>query len=109
MDKEDKELDEALELWDEVKIDHSRLSSRVWARVANEDREPATLPSFFRLVQSLLSRPVYAAVFMVGCVLGGLLFAELRVVKMESDRHEKLAESYKQFIDPLLKNTYLED
>ncbi|MBK1880585.1 hypothetical protein [Pelagicoccus mobilis] len=109
MDKEDKELDEALGLWDEVKVDHSRLSSRVWARVANEEREPTTLPTFFRLVQSLLVRPVYAAVFVVSCVLGGLLLAELRVVKMESDRHEQLAESYKQVIDPLLKNTYLGD
>lgn len=109
MDKEDKELDAALELWDDVKIDPSRLSSRVWARVANEDKELAALPSFFRLIQTLLCRPVYASVFVASCVLLGLLVAELRVVKMESDRHEQLAEAYKQFIDPLLKNTYSED
>lgn len=109
MDKKDKELDELLERWSDTGIEHPRLSSRVWARLASEDQEQASLPSFFRLVQSILSRPVYAVAFVVACVLSGLLFAELRVVKLESDRHERLAESYKQFIDPLLKNTYFED
>lgn len=107
MDRELEKLDQALELWEDVEIDHPRLNARVWARVANEDREPAALPNFFRLVQSILSRPVYAAAFVAVCILGGLLFAELRVAQQQVERGEQLAESYKQVIDPLIKDTYL--
>ncbi|MDQ8181371.1 hypothetical protein [Pelagicoccus sp. SDUM812005] len=107
MDRESEQLDRDLELWQDVDIKHPRLNARVWARVANEDREPAALPNFFRLAQSILSRPVYAAVFVVSCVLGGLLLAELRVAQQQVERGEQLAESYKQVIDPLIKDTYL--
>ncbi len=107
MNRELEQLDEALELWKDVEVEHPRLNARVWARVANEDREPAALPNFFRLVQSILNRPVYASAFVVVCVLGGLLLAELRVAQQQVDRGEQLAESYKQVIDPLIKDTYL--
>ncbi|MDQ8186518.1 hypothetical protein [Pelagicoccus sp. SDUM812002] len=107
MDRDTEQLDKALELWQDVDIEHPRLNARVWARVANEDSEPAALPNFFNLVQSILNRPVYAAVFVVACVLGGLLLAELRVAQQQVVRGEQLAESYKQVIDPLIKDTYL--
>lgn len=107
MDNKHEDLDRALELWKDVEIDHPRLSARVWARVANEDSEPASLPNFFRLVQSILGRPVYAVAFVVVCVLGGLLLAELRVAQQQLERSDQLAKSYKQVIDPLIKNTYL--
>ncbi len=107
MDREAEQLDVALELWKDVEIEHPRLNARVWARVANEDREQAALPSFFRLAQSILNRPAYAAAFVVVCVLGGLLLAELRVAQRQVERGERLAESYKQVIDPLIKDTYL--
>lgn len=107
MSQDFEKLDQALDLWQDVDIDHPRLNARVWARVANEDAEPTALPSFFRLVQSILSRPAYAAVFVVACVLGGLLLAELRVSQRQVERGEQLANSYKQVIDPLIKDTYL--
>ncbi|EDY81882.1 hypothetical protein VDG1235_1502 [Verrucomicrobiia bacterium DG1235] len=109
MDDNCKQLDEALELWKDVKVDHPRLNSRVWARVANEDKEPAALPNFLNLVQSILSRPMYASAFVVACILGGLLLAELRVAQQQVERGNQLAESYKQVIDPLIKDTYLYD
>lgn len=107
MDKKQQQLDRALELWKDADVAHARLKARVWSRIANEDREPAALPSFFRLAQSILSRPAYATAFVAACVLGGLLLAELRVAQREAQRNHQLAESYKQVIDPLIKDTYL--
>lgn len=109
MDEEFSQLDRDLELLRDVEIEHPRLRGRVWSRIANEDKEPAALPSFFRLVQGILSRPIYATVFVLACVLGGLLLAELRVVHLQAERNGQLAESYKQVIDPLIKNTYLSE
>lgn len=107
MDRKCEQLERDLELWKDVEIEHPRLAARVWSRVANEDNEPARLPTFFNLVQSLLSRPVYATAFVVACVLSGLLLAELRVAQRQVERGDQLAESYKQVIDPLIKDTYL--
>lgn len=107
MDKDCEKLDRALDCWKDVEIDHGRLNARVWSRIASEESEPAALPNFISLVQSLLSRPVYAAAFVVTCVLGGLLLAELRVAQHQVERGNQLAESYKQVIDPLIKDTYL--
>lgn len=100
-------LDELLESWDNVRVDHPRLASRVWSRVAAEEQsmESAALPGFFQLVQSILSRPTYATAFVIGCVLIGLLLAEVRVANQHAKRGAQLAESYKQVIDPLLKDT----
>lgn len=100
-------LDELLESWERARVDHPRLSQRVWARIAHEEyaAENAPLPSFFKLAQSILGRPAYAAAFVVACVLLGLLLGELRVAHQHAERGAQLAESYKQVIDPLLKDT----
>ena len=100
-------IDELLDSWEIEQIEHPRLSQRVWSRVASEDGESPVLPGFFKLVQSILGRPIYAAAFVVGCVLFGLLLAEVRVSQQHAQRGAQLAESYKQVIDPLLKDTYL--
>lgn len=108
MDHNSDRLDELLESWDKVRVGHPRLNQRVWARIANEESDSSAfvLPGFFRLVHSILSRPAYASAFVVGCVLVGLLLAEVRVAKEQAKRGTQLAESYKQVIDPLLKDTY---
>ena len=107
MDHKDEQLDELLKAWDKVDIDHPRLNQRVWSRIAVEEEESTALPGFFKLAHGVLSRPVYASAFVVSCVLLGLLLAELRVAQQQAERGEQLAESYKQVIDPLLKNTHL--
>ena len=35
VNRESEKLDEALELWREVDIEHPRLNARVWSRIAN--------------------------------------------------------------------------
>ena len=100
-------LDQLLDSWVEAPVKHPRLEHRVWSRIVSDEVETQGLPSFFALVHSILSRPAYAATFVVGCVLLGLLLAEVRVANQQAERGERLAESYKQVIDPLLKNTSL--
>ncbi|MDQ8202266.1 hypothetical protein [Pelagicoccus sp. SDUM812003] len=106
MKDDGEKLDELLAAWDDASIEHPRLGQRVWSRIANEDQDSTALPGFFQLVSSILSRPIYAAAFVVGCVLLGLLLAEVRVSQRQVERGEQLAESYKQVIDPLLRDTY---
>ncbi len=100
-------LNQLLNGWSDAPLEHPRLRQRVWSRIVNEEEPAPALPSFFQLAHSLLSRPAYAAAFVVGCVLFGLLLAEVRVANQHARRGEQLAESYKQVIDPLLKNTSL--
>lgn len=108
MDREEQDLDKALDAWNDVDVAHYRLPSRVWSRIVNEEKSPAVLPGFLGLVQTLLSRPVYASAFLVLCVLGGLLLAEIRVAREQVQRGEQLAEAYKQVIDPLLNESDFE-
>lgn len=108
MNEKSDKLDELLNAWESVEIDHPRLGHRVWSRIASEEEASQhAFPSFFKLVHGVLSRPIYASAFVVACVLFGLLLAEMRVAQQQAKRGEQLAESYKQVIDPLLKDTYL--
>ncbi|MBC2607115.1 hypothetical protein [Pelagicoccus albus] len=103
MDKDDKELEEALDLWKEVDVDHPRLSSRVWSRLAADNKDADNLPGFLGLIQAVLGRPIYATVFVVTCVLAGLLAAEFRVAHRELERSDQIIKAYREVVDPLLE------
>ena len=94
-------LDRLLDRWSDTPDPSSDLRRVVWRRIALvESHAP---PRSFWLVEQL-NRPFFATVFVFGCVVTGLFLAEVRVARLQSEASSRLARSYLQLIDPLLRN-----
>lgn len=77
------------------------VSRDVWRRIA--DAEAVASPvALFERIEMAFRRPAFAALFVVGCVLGGLFFAELRVSRLHENQSAQLEQNYLRLVDPLL-------
>ena len=79
----------------------ANLRREVWRRIALAESD-GPRRSFWLVEQ--LNRPFFATVFVFGCVVAGLFLAEVRVARLQSDASSRLARSYLQLINPLLRS-----
>jgi hypothetical protein len=93
-------LDPLLDRWSEVPSPSPHLAREVWRRVALAESQANPRP--FRLFEQL-ARPFLATVFVFGCVVTGLFLAEVRVARLQDEASSRLARSYLQLINPLLR------
>jgi hypothetical protein len=82
------------------------LAPEVWRRVAAEDCTNRTSHALFggwRLaLETVFSRPSFAAAFVAACILLGMFLAEVRVSRLHRERDTQLIQSYLRLIDPLV-------
>jgi hypothetical protein len=96
-------LDPLFERWAEPGEPAPNLAPEVWRRIAHEEALLRGSGGFWAEVDAWLSRPPFAAMFVVSCALLGLFLAEVRVNRQQREHSAQLARSYLQLIDPLLK------
>ncbi|MBI2517878.1 MAG: hypothetical protein HYV95_13320 [Opitutae bacterium] len=94
-------LDPLLDRWSAAPEPSPRLAADVWQRIAAHEGARRT-PRWLAAVDAWFTRPSFAALFLVSCVLLGLFLAEVRVSRLQRERNAELARSYLQLIDPLL-------
>jgi hypothetical protein len=94
-------LDPLLDRWKGPQEPPPNLSPEIWRRIALS--ESSRRDGFWTEVDSWLSRPPFAALFVASCALLGLFLAEVRVNHEQREHSAQLARSYLQLIDPLLK------
>jgi hypothetical protein len=93
-------LDRLLDRWSDTPEPSPELRREVWRRIALvESHVPQR--SFWLVEQ--LNRPFFATVFVFGCIVTGLFLAEVRVARLQRETSSRLARSYLQLIDPLLR------
>ncbi len=96
-------LDPLLDRWTEPKGPVPNLAPEVWRRIAHEERNAPGIGGIWGELDSWLSRPPFAALFVTSCALLGLFLAEVRVNRQQRVQSAVLVRSYLQLIDPLLK------
>jgi hypothetical protein len=79
------------------------MASEVWRRIAQAEKAQHRPGGFWSDLDSLFSRPAFAAMFVTSCALLGLFLAEVRLNRQQREHSAALARSYLQLIDPLLK------
>jgi hypothetical protein len=94
-------LDPLLERWKVPSENTPNLAPEVWRRIMLA--EAVGKEGFWAEAAAWLSRPPFAAMFIASCALLGLFLAEVRVNREQREQSSKLARSYLQLIDPLLK------
>lgn len=73
----------------------------VWRRIANSEYHEAR-PSLAERLELAFARPAFAIAFIVACVLGGLLLAEMRASQIRIQQRLQVELHYLQLVDPLL-------
>jgi hypothetical protein len=96
-------LDPLLDRWSEEPEPLPGLAPEVWRRIALAESARRRPGGFWGELDSLLSRPPFAALFVTSCALLGLFLAEVRLNRQQREHSAELARSYLQLIDPLLK------
>lgn len=96
-------LDPLLNRWAEPSEPGPSLAPEVWRRIALLDHGGHEPVGFWSDVDTWLSRPPFAILFVTCCALLGLFLAEVRVNRLQREHGAQLARSYLQLIDPLLK------
>lgn len=94
-------LDPLLDCWKEPRGPVPDLAPEVWRRIAHLENQRSE--GLWSEAFDWLARPPFAAMFVVCCALVGLFLAEVRVNREQSEHSKKLALSYLQLIDPLLR------
>jgi hypothetical protein len=94
-------LDPLLDRWKEPAEPSPNLAPEVWRRIMLS--EGRGRDGFWAEIAAWLSRPPFAAMFVVSCALLGMFLAEVRVNREQREQSSQLARSYLQLIDPLLK------
>ncbi|HMD60851.1 MAG TPA: hypothetical protein VKG78_05450 [Opitutaceae bacterium] len=95
-------LDPLLDRWAEPTDPAPNLAPEVWRRIELAERGARETGTLWGEVESWLSRPPFAVLFVTCCALVGLYLAEVRVNRMQREHSAELARSYLQLIDPLL-------
>jgi hypothetical protein len=93
-------LDPLLDRWTEAGGPAPNLAPEVWRRISLSESKS---DGVWAAVTSWLARPPFAAMFVACCALLGLFLAEVRVNHEQREHSSRLARSYLQLIDPLLK------
>jgi hypothetical protein len=93
-------LDPLLERWKPPSGNTPNLAPEVWRRIMLSE---SVGQGFWAEAAAWLSRPPFAAMFVASCALLGLFLAEVRVNRQQREQSTRLAQSYLQLIDPLLK------
>jgi hypothetical protein len=96
-------LDPLLDRWIEQPGPSPSMASEVWRRIAQAEKAQHRPGGFWSDLDSLFSRPAFAAMFVTSCALLGLFLAEVRLNRQQREHSAALARSYLQLIDPLLK------
>jgi hypothetical protein len=94
-------LDPLLDRWKPPSGNPPNLAPEVWRRIMLS--ESTGREGFWAEAAAWLSRPPFAAMFVASCALLGLFLAEVRVNREQREQSTRLARSYLQLIDPLLK------
>jgi hypothetical protein len=94
-------LDPLLDRWTGPSDQDPNLAPEIWRRIALS--ESSRREGFWAEIDSWLSRPPFAALFVASCALLGLFLAEVRVNQEQRTHSAQLARSYLQLIDPLIK------
>jgi hypothetical protein len=94
-------LDPLLDRWKGPDEPAPSLTPEIWRRIALT--ESSRRDGVWAEIDSWLSRPPFAALFVASCALLGLFLAEVRVNHEQREHSTQLARSYLQLIDPLLK------
>lgn len=95
-------LDSILNRWTETADPLPGFTDEVWDRISDAKTADKGPLGLWAAVDSWLSRPPFAAMFVVCCALMGLFLAELRVNRIQREQSAQLARSYVQLIDPLV-------
>jgi hypothetical protein len=96
-------LDPLLDRWGDLPEPPADLSAEVWRRIAQHEEALGGPGGFWGALDSWMSRPPFAALFVASCALLGLFLAEVRVNRQQRERSAEIARSYVQLIDPLLR------
>jgi hypothetical protein len=96
-------LDPLLDRWAEQPEPDPGLAREVWRRIALSEEAGRRTSGFWGELDSVLSRPAFATLFVASCALLGLFLAEVRLNRQQQEHSAQLARSYLQLIDPLLK------
>ena len=96
-------LDPMLDRWGYLPEPPADLPTEVWRRIAQKEGSLNASAGFWGALDSWMSRPPFAALFVASCALLGLFLAEVRINHQQRERGAELARSYVQLIDPLLK------
>ena len=75
--------------------------SEVWRRIADADGRPAKT-GFANRIELAFARPAFAVAFVVACVLGGLLLAEMRASRVWARQSAQVEMQYLRLVDPLI-------
>jgi hypothetical protein len=97
-------LDPLLDRWAEPIEARRDLAPEIWRRIDHDERARRGTGGFWTELDSWLSRPPFAALFVTCCALLGLFLAEVRLNRQQREQGADLARSYLQLIDPLLKS-----
>jgi hypothetical protein len=95
-------LDPLLDRWSETPGPSPRLTAAVWQQIALHEKQVSHQPGIWTTLETWLTRPSFAIGFVAGCVVLGLLLAEVRISYLQRERNAQLARSYLLLIDPLL-------
>jgi hypothetical protein len=95
-------LDPLLDRWNETAAPLPGFTHEVWERISRERAREKDAIGLWAAMEVWLSRPPFAALFVVCCALMGLFLAELRVNRIQHEQSAQLVRSYVQLIDPLL-------
>lgn len=95
-------LDPLLEGWAErAPRLPSSMEPEVWRRINRAERSAASTTWLQRL-NAAFARPSFAFAFVIGCLLLGLFFGELRASRLQAAYGARLARNYLTLVDPLL-------
>jgi hypothetical protein len=99
-------LDDLISAWREPTAAQPDLRRRVWQRIdAAESHPSAARPAFWLETLGALFRQRTAVAWVVVCVVLGVVSAEIRATRVQPAEIARVATTYLQIINPLLRTT----
>jgi hypothetical protein len=82
------------------RLPHS-VEPEVWRRIVRAERSASEM-NWLQRINAAFARPSFAFAFVIGCLLLGLFFGEIRASRINAEYGARLARSYLTLVDPLL-------